>query len=918
MDASVPTRKKAPEPVLWFGDCMERMKQIPDGSVDAVINDPPFGVTANEWDQVLPLDALWAEYDRILKPNGVVVLFACGGQSDEPFLGKLIMSNPKMFRYSMVYPKVNSTMGTHARHRPLRIHEDILVFYRGQCTYNPVMVEKKTRVSVNLGMTGATEERFPTTILPTFARDIVPTGEGHPTQKPVKLMEWLIKTYTNRFEVVLDNTMGSGTTGVACVHLDRGFIGIESDRKYFDLAHKRISRAQSGVQVEVEQKHVDLSALLPPLQKTFDVETFMKFHDKLHEHSSDEGAIYDALVTLLNRYFKIIHEPSYQVLEVTYDLHADRSNPKSFVTGHVARTEAQIKKRLQKCQVWSDAENKTISVYDVWSKHRQSEEYGTMIFSPPTAPKDGDQPMENWNTFYSLDAQLRHELGTGATGTDEGMAVIMNHCSALAGNNADMFNYLLDWLAYPIQTGKKTEVALIVKGKQGCGKNLFFSELVGKRIYGMKYYTEVAGGHQLSAQFNAHLSSKMFLVVDEPNKLSVNQRNLLKNAITSSKKEVQAKYQDAVIMDDFTNFAFTCNAVPDDLLEYDDRRFFVIQHSGENVQDLEYSTRLVQAIEACDLNFYYFLLNRKIEVFKPGQAPPQTEIKRSLRYQAIDPVFRYFRHLLDLYQSDSYTWKKYQRVPEFFDDLVKWCKDQRIKPGWKDSLEVRKILQHKFENHTWESPRKPLGRCIIFPEAAILQEWLISADLYYTENDEIVELEKCQRAQEELNELQASQTPDPRVVDSDFRAERMSQWLSEAQGSWKEPTTNASISAPKLVSMPTFRSPKPQAESEDTEDSRSIASSLNRQMDELAGRATKIHIAESPQSLGLRENEKPLPPQLDQYGTFNPNPPYAGSLPPSETGFTDYGDYSDLDAMIKVSEEKRRKQRSGDDTWDKE
>lgn len=916
MDASAPIRKTAPEPVLWFGDCMERMKQIPDGSVDAVINDPPFGVTANEWDTVLPLDDMWVEYRRILKPNGVVVLFACGGQSDEPFLGKLIMSNPKMFRYSMVYPKVNSTGGTHAHQRPLRIHEDILVFYRGQCTYNPVMVEKKTRVSVNLGMTGATEERFPTTILPTFPREIVATGEGHPTQKPIKLMEWLIKTYTNRFDVVLDNTMGSGTTGAAAVQLERGFIGIEADRKYFEQAHKRISRAQSGLKAEVEQKYVDLSTLLPPLQKTFDVESFMKCHDNLHEHSSDEGAIYDALVMLLNRYFKIIHEPSYLVLEVTYDLHADRSNQKSLVTGHVARTEAQIKKRLQKCQVWSDAENKTVPVYDVWSKHRQSEEYGTMIFSPPTAPKDGDQPMENWNTFYSLDAQLRHELGTGATGTDAGMAVIMNHCRSLAGNNEEMFNYLLDWLAYPIQTGKKTEVALIVKGKQGCGKGLFFSELVGKRIYGMKYYTEVAGGHQLSAQFNAHLSSKMFLVVDEPNKLSVNQRNLLKNAITSSKKEVQAKYQDAVIMDDFTTFAFTCNAVPDDLLEYDDRRFFVIQHSGENVQDLEYSTRLVQAIEACDLNFYYFLRNRKIKYFKPGQAPPQTEIKRSLRYQAIDPVFRYFRHLLDAHEVDPSSWKKHQRVPEFFDALVKWCKDQRIKPGWKDSLEVRKILQHKFENHTWESPRKPLGRCIIFPDPAILQGWLISADLWYTEAEEVVEEENCQGAQETLTELQASQSPEPMAVDSDFKADRMSQWLSEAQGSWKEPSATASISAPKLASMPTFRSPKPEVESEDTEDSRSIASSLNRKMDELAGRADKIHIADSPKSLGLRENEKPLPPHLDQYGSFTGR--YAGSLPPSETGLTDYGDYTDLDAMIKINEEKQRKQRSGDDKWDKE
>jgi hypothetical protein len=223
------------------------------------------------------------------------------------------------------------------------------------------------------------------------------------------------------------------------------------------------------------------------------------------------------------------------------------------------------------------------------------------------------------------------------------------------------------------------------------------------------------------------------------------------------------------------------------------------------------------------------------------------------------------------------------------------------------------------------------------------------------------------------------------AVDSDFKADRMSQWLSEAQGSWKEPSATASISAPKLASMPTFRSPKSEVESEDTEDSvepkwgndgqphsendavlyrereggyklarvvkvdnamdppgyvvevdgaeRSTEasrlapapkprrrsdgdSSLNRQMDELAARADKIHIADSPKSLGLRENEKPLPPHLDQYGSFTGR--YAGSLPPSETGLTDYGDYTDLDAMIKIAEEKQRKQRSGDDKWDKE
>lgn len=228
---------------LMFGDCLERMKEIPDGSVDAIICDPPFGTTQNKWDSVIPLEDMWTNLKRVIKPNGAIVLSAT-----QPFTSTLILSNLDMFKYQWVWEKSKPTGHLNAKKQPLRKHEDIVVFYRKQCTYNPQGLKDTHAVvsRTNRGNYGdcskttvQTKTGYPASILQ------FPTTTGvHPTQKPVALMEYLIKTYTNEGETVLDFTFGSGTTGVAAVNTGRSFIGIEMDETYFNIAKKRILSLQ--------------------------------------------------------------------------------------------------------------------------------------------------------------------------------------------------------------------------------------------------------------------------------------------------------------------------------------------------------------------------------------------------------------------------------------------------------------------------------------------------------------------------------------------------------------------------------------------------------------------------------------------------------------------------------------------------
>ena len=232
---------------LIHGDCLGIMDWIEDGKVDLVLTDPPYGTTACKWDTIIPLEPMWEQLKRITKKNGAIVLF-----SGQPFTSALVSSNYNDFKYEMIWQKTRCSNPYQAKIQPLRTHENICVFGSAK-VYNPqkkdgkeytisklsggrVAGDKKTN---NKNFTRKTQSgRYPTTVA-TISNPSLEVGL-HPTQKPVALMEYLIKTYTNEGETVLDFTMGSGTTGVACKNLNRNFIGIELDKEYFEIAKERI------------------------------------------------------------------------------------------------------------------------------------------------------------------------------------------------------------------------------------------------------------------------------------------------------------------------------------------------------------------------------------------------------------------------------------------------------------------------------------------------------------------------------------------------------------------------------------------------------------------------------------------------------------------------------------------------------
>ena len=234
---------------LWLmkGDCLERMKEIPDGSVDLILTDPPYGTTACKWDSVIPLEPMWEQLKRIIKPNGVIVLTA-----SQPFTSMLVMSNLGMFKYELIWEKDKPSDFAVAKFKTMKYHETVLIFTNGRATYNPQMVIGKPNHSVGKGIRRKNNESGANTATVSNKTDGLKHPKSvlkinreskpiHPTQKPVALMEYLIKTYTNEKETVLDFTMGSGTTGVACKNLNRNFIGIEKDETYFKIAQDRIA-----------------------------------------------------------------------------------------------------------------------------------------------------------------------------------------------------------------------------------------------------------------------------------------------------------------------------------------------------------------------------------------------------------------------------------------------------------------------------------------------------------------------------------------------------------------------------------------------------------------------------------------------------------------------------------------------------
>lgn len=230
------------------GDCLELMKGIPDGSVDLILCDLPYGTTQNKWDSVIPLDLLWGQYKRIISPVGAIVLHAA-----QPFSSVLTCSNLEQFKYQWTWVKTKITGVLNAKKMPVRKHEQILVFSAGKTTYNAQgLIAKGTSTkqggsSSNYGDRNASEYLQEWTNWPRDVIEIASQGKTvHPTQKPVPLAEYLIRTYTNEGDLVLDNCMGSGTTGVACANTGRKFIGMEMDSKYFEIAEKRISEAFHG------------------------------------------------------------------------------------------------------------------------------------------------------------------------------------------------------------------------------------------------------------------------------------------------------------------------------------------------------------------------------------------------------------------------------------------------------------------------------------------------------------------------------------------------------------------------------------------------------------------------------------------------------------------------------------------------
>lgn len=233
---------------LHCGDCLELMQNIEDKSIDMILCDLPYGTTKNKWDTIIPFDKLWEQYNRIIKDNGAIVLFAQG-----MFTAQLMTSQPKSWRYNLIWEKDRPSGFLNAKKMPLRSHEDICVFYKKTPTYNPQMWEGKPSHGIgkakgedncknnnNYGNFSRVERegnlKYPRSILE-FQRPHPPI---HPTQKPVELLEWLVKTYSNEGETILDNCMGSGSTGVACVNTNRKFIGIELDENYFNIAKERI------------------------------------------------------------------------------------------------------------------------------------------------------------------------------------------------------------------------------------------------------------------------------------------------------------------------------------------------------------------------------------------------------------------------------------------------------------------------------------------------------------------------------------------------------------------------------------------------------------------------------------------------------------------------------------------------------
>ena len=239
--------------MLKLGDCLEVMSELPENCIDCCITDPPFGYTKNEWDTVIPFEDMWRELKRIVKPSGAILLFA-----DGMYMAELMVSNKKMWRYNLVWDKVMKTGFLNANRMPLRKHEEICVFYQKLPTYNPQFEEgspnhskgkEKEVTNNNYGEykfveDRNTKEKYPSSII--RKSKVHPSKTIHPTEKPLDLMVYLVKTFSNKGDTVLDFACGSGVTGVACLETERNFIGVEKNEHYFEISKKRIEEHEKA------------------------------------------------------------------------------------------------------------------------------------------------------------------------------------------------------------------------------------------------------------------------------------------------------------------------------------------------------------------------------------------------------------------------------------------------------------------------------------------------------------------------------------------------------------------------------------------------------------------------------------------------------------------------------------------------
>jgi len=253
--------------MIWLqqGDCLELMKDVPDKSIDMILCDLPYGTTQNKWDSVIPFDKLWAAYERVTKPTAVIALHA-----SQPFTSALVMSNPKMFKHEWIWIKNRGSNFANTVREPMKEHESVLIFSKGKWTYNRQMQERTggglARVQYRLDNRSAKSSNYSEfnrknnnqgnlRVPSSWQKFNVEVGL-HPTQKPIALLEYLIKTYTNEGETVLDNCMGSGSTGVACVNLKRNFIGMEIEEEYFKIAEERINNARLNQQTGSDRRAI--------------------------------------------------------------------------------------------------------------------------------------------------------------------------------------------------------------------------------------------------------------------------------------------------------------------------------------------------------------------------------------------------------------------------------------------------------------------------------------------------------------------------------------------------------------------------------------------------------------------------------------------------------------------------------------